>query len=289
MKAHEYHQIRAWSASSNEDYLADPTRYFLCHVERSMERSAPTQETEVGLGCHALVLEGAEAYEKAVAIWRGGLTKEGEHSMRRGTNAWKAFEAEARKAGKAIVSETDNDTIEAMATALHGHADARKLLFDLPGLAEHTLQWAVNGWSCKARLDRYLRAQRVIVDLKTTSADNFADVMRQAATLGYHRKAEWYMRGHLACYGEPARAFLFVSVRSHAPHHVWVWRFDSDWETAARIEVDEIVAGIQSRMESGDWRPRECHGLQVASPPLYLMRSETRDEVDRRRREEFAA
>lgn len=292
MNETDYHALPGLSHGLLEDLIASPSLFHGRHIARTIPRWEGSDETELGAALHQLVLEGPEVFEARTAVWRGGYTKatkkgeEPKHTMRRGTAAYAEFEESAK--GKTIVSATDLDAIEKMATALHANRQSRPLLFDLPGRPEESLQWTIplgDGAEipCRARLDRHLHDARIIVDLKTTAALTFDDVRRQAIKLGYHRKAEWYRRGYLASTGENAREFLFVSVRSSAPHDVWVWTIDSETESIAEVEVDLALDDYRARMIVGDWSPNECAAVHQIGARPYEVSDRVREELERRR------
>lgn len=274
MNAVDYHAHKALSHSMLEDLIEGPDVYYGRHLAEALgdkERVLPAREatdaTELGTSLHRLVLEGYDAYEANTAIWRGGPTEKGEHSMRRGTNFHKAWEK--KNAGRTQISEPDHHAVQAMASALHANPTARTLLFDRDGEPEHTLTWSADGRDCKCRLDRLLVSHRAIVDLKTTAMLSFDAVVRQAYDFGYHRKAEWYQRGYFANFGEQPREFYFITVRSAKPYRVWVWRVDAIGEQAAAIEIDMAIVDLKRREESGDWEPEESRGVVYAPMPRF--------------------
>lgn len=291
MNFHDYLSLDALSASALEDVIepnGSPSIYYGRHIARHLgDRAATlpprewTDATELGTALHSLVLEGPEAYEERTAVWRGGKTTTGEHTMHRGTNAYKAFEAAARARYQTIISESDHETVQAMAAALYAHDDARRLLFDWPGEAEVSVEFDQNGVACKARFDRVLPERDIIVDLKSAMTTATTKLERQATDLGYARKAEWYRRAYLANYGRPLRAFVFVSVPSCKPYtDVVAWSFDAQAESIAALEIDRALADLVARLQSGDWRPKRCRDIQTVGRPLWSIDSEIRDRME---------
>lgn len=283
----EYHAIRALSHSALESYFeGGPALYFGRHLaaetdDRWCPPRPPTDEMAIGSALDFLVTEGLEKYERSVAIWRGGKTRDGKDSVRRNTIAYKEFEDDARAEGRTIISESDHHTVQGMAAALHSNDTARKLFFERPGESQHPLRWELpDGRPCKALLDRLVRP--VIVDLKTTHCQTFEQVVRQAYSYGYHRKADWYRRGYFANFGETPRDFLFVSVRSCRPYLVWVWRVDPLGEEVAQIEIDMALDDIAKRQETDDWEPMESKGVVFAEMPPWSVSSKVKTEIERR-------
>lgn len=283
----EYHAIRALSHSALESYFeGGPALYFGRHLAEETDPRwcpprPPTDEMELGTALDALITQGIGEYERRIAVWRGGKTRDGKDSVRRNTIAYKEFEDDARAEGRTVISESDHHTVQGMATALYENVTARKLLFERDGLAQHKLEWTLSdGRPCKALLDRLVRP--VIVDLKTTHCQTFEQVVRQAYSYGYHRKADWYRRGYFANFGEAPRDFLFVSVRSCRPYLVWVWHVDPLGEEVAQIEIDFALADIAAREASGDWEPNESKGVVFAEMPHFLVSSKVKAEMERR-------
>lgn len=283
----EYHAIKALSHSALESYFeGGPSLYFGRHLaEQTDPRWCPPLESTgfaLGTALDKLVLTGQESYDASIAIWRGGKKARGdETTMRRNSIAYKEFEDDARHEGRTIISEPDHHTVQAMAGALYENRTARQLLFDRDGFAQHKFEWDLaDGRRAKALLDRLVRP--VIVDLKTTQCVTFEQVVRQAYSLGYHRKADWYRRGYFANFGETPKDFLFVSVRSCRPYLVWVWRIDPLGEQVAQIEIDMCLADLAARDGSGDWEPAESKGVVFAEVPHYLISSKVKAEIERR-------
>lgn len=279
MNEADYHRDASLSHSKIEDFIRSPSVYYGRHVAQPRTIAAwdGTDETMLGSATHALVLEGQDVFERKFAIWKGGPTEKGEHSMRAGTNAHKSFLVECQANRQQVITTKQLDAAQAMATALHDHHEARELLFNWRGEPEVTLTWETDlDGRCKARLDRLCRDYRAIIDLKTFSADNFPALEKQAAGLGYHRKVDWYSRGYFQSFGETPDHFFFVGVRSVAPHDVFIWELTPDAEAIAKIEIDIALEGIRACKASGDWSPMESRAVQRVDVPLWAMSAAAR-------------
>lgn len=280
MNADEYHAMPAISHGKLEDAIANPELYFARHIERSIPMEA-SPEMNIGSGLHLMVLEGTDAFEARTAIWKGGVTKRGTPTTSKNSNDYRDFLADA-EANKLLVLDADDvATIIAMHNALYNNRDARTLLFDWEGPTEHTLTWKRDEWDCKARLDKFVPDRHLPIDLKSTNAMDYAGVVRQAAKLGYHRKAAWYREGVMASTGRAPDDFVFVSVRNEPPHTVWTWAFDTEAALLGEIEINHAFNDVISRMASGIWYPRESSGVQYASVPRYLFTQAALDELER--------
>jgi hypothetical protein len=291
---HDYHALPSLSHGKLEDLIADPTLFHGRHIARTIPPWEGSDETELGAALHKLVLEGSEEYARSVAVWCGGLV-EGKrkndpphHSMRRGTNAYKAWEAEQSAHGRSTIVDVDaHGQVLALEMELMGDPDSRALL-TAEGPTEHTLTWSVplgDGTEipCKARLDKLWTDADVIVDLKTTRCATLEEHRKQAIKLGYHRKADWYRRGYLASTGRLARAFLFVSIRTVHTPVVWVWQFDGEVEAVAEIQIDMALDDYRTRTLAGDWTQIEQHNVRTLGIRPYEIPESVREEMERRR------
>lgn len=290
MTEDEYHGRPGLSASRLEDLIQSPSLFHGRYITGEIKRREDTDETRLGSAAHLLVLEGQERFDSRIAVWRGGPVKGGKkgeeprRSMSKNTESYREWSEENK--GRIILDQNDIDTVEQMATALHANGQARELLFERPGKTEHTLTWTIpliSGESeipCKARLDK-LCDDGWIVDLKTTGAMTDEAIRKQAVSLGYHRKAEWYKRGYFATHATNSGPFLFVYVRTSPPFDVWVKFFDADAEAIAAIEIDLALDDYRARTISGDW----AQARSRQAWPMSIKPYEYSDEVASRLQE----
>lgn len=283
MKASDYHAISAFSHGRIEDFIENPALYYGRYISKEIPQSDDTAASLIGTGLHLLVLEGSSEFDARTAVWKGGFTKKGEPTMSKNSSEYKSFNEESTKSGRIVLDQEQVDTIQAMANALYANRTARKALFDWDGPTEHSLLWKQDGWDCKARLDKFIPERNLPLDLKSTFAMHYDQVVAQAYNLGYHRKDAWYRKACTACNGVPPDDFLFVSVRSAPPHSVWTWSFDTEVAIVGEIEIDMALREIIARMESGDWEPKESHAVQVARVPSYKYSQAVLDELERRK------
>lgn len=282
MNAAEYRAHHALSHSQIEDFIRSPALYLGRHVEKSLPPSVDTEATEIGSAMHALALEGREAFDRMVAIWRGGTTKDGRPTTNRSSTAYKEW-----KAANADKIELDTDADELIAEMLHAlrsHNDAADLLWTLPGESEKSLFWRdIHDVEARCRLDRVIPSHDVIVDIKTARDVTPKGRAKCIAERGYDRKAEWYRRGYVANYGRPLREFLLVWVCTDAlatkRDRVVVSRIGPISESLAALEIDRAVADIVKRRESGDWRPTYCIDVQTDERAAWAIDRELLQEA----------
>lgn len=284
----DYLAIDALSSGAVGDLLESPSLYYGRHLAAKRGDTAhvlahgTSDATERGSAFHALVLEGDEVYADRIAVWRGGPTEKGVHSTHRGTKYYKQdWEPAQREAGRTIIDADDDAVVQLMRYGVQAHPDANRLLYELPGVAEATFLFELRGMPCKARPDRTLFELDTIVELKTAASTAEKAIERQAAELGYHRKAEWYRRAYLECTGRPLREFIFVSVPSLPPYEdVVTWTSIPLAETVASLQVDRALDDLVDRLASDDWRPRRCRDIQAVGLPLWAIDDDIRNQLE---------
>jgi hypothetical protein len=181
-------RLMARSALHYYDALQDPTDY------DSLAR-------RIGRGTHALVLG------QPVVVFRG--------AVRRGKE-WDAFRLE--HAGEEILNETEYERSHRIASAIHNHDDAKRLLFG-PGVQlEKHLAWTLDGRACSSRPDAF--THDTVAELKTARTCEPDKFIRDAQRSGYHAQLSFYMAA-LESFGivKPQNAVI-ISVESERPHSV---------------------------------------------------------------------
>lgn len=216
-----------------------------------------------GRALHALVLEGAAAFERGFVVKPEGLslsTKEGK--------AWKA------EVGlRTVLSAEDGARVRGMARSLLSH-DTASAFLEAPGLSEASIRWDEQDESgqrlpCKARLDRVcaLTGETFIVDVKTTAEDvRLAPFSRYAGKYGLFTQALWYSRGAAAVAGPRDRTFVFLAVESDPPHGVMAYTPGSDELADAAIELQRALEVYREARRIQSW-PGYPLGLQILTAP----------------------
>jgi hypothetical protein len=282
MNERDYHAHHALSHSQIEDFIRSPGLYYGRHVSRELPPSADTEATSVGSAMHAVALEGREAFNTKVAIWRGGVTKDGKPTTSRNSTAYKDWKTENED--RIELDEDGDELVAEMLDALRSHKDACELLWGLEGEPEKSLFWRDRqDIEARCRLDRVIPSFDVIVDIKTARDVTPKGRATCIAERGYDRKAEWYRRGYVANYGRPLRDFflIWVCTAPTATKHdrVVVSRIGAISESLASLELDRAVASIVKRRESGDWRPDYCIDVQTDERAPWAMDRELLQEA----------
>jgi PDDEXK-like domain of unknown function (DUF3799) len=204
------------------------------------------REYDLGHAVHTLVLgAGPEPVEVA---------GDGKNPDAWQTNTTKDKVAKFRTEGKVPLRPSDYDAAVAMATAVHDHPLARKLL--AAGQPERTLIWRdqATGVLCRAKAD-WLRPDG-IVDLKTTESAAPDALSKAAHNHGYAIQAPFYLRGFRALDVDraigPVPFFVHVAVEKEPPYLVHVNQLTEraiawgDRQVSAALEIyrDCTASGI---------------------------------------------
>lgn len=77
------------------------------------------------------------------------------------------------------------------------------------------------GLPCKARIDLHVPDERIIVDVKTTSARSQTDFVANCYRYEYDRQAAYYLDGYQRA-GGIADLFLLIGIQKQKPHNRYV-------------------------------------------------------------------
>lgn len=214
-----YDAIEAVNFSTLKHMGRSPAHYHAKLLESEPEQ---TDALILGRAVHVAVFE-PEKFKSAFVRWQGG---------RRAGKDWEAFKAEFRS--RDILRDEDYQLCLDLSSAARRDATAAKYLTS--GRGEVTMVWrherpaleTLPGWSmlCKGRVD-FLSVEGAICDLKTTKDASPAAFGRQAASLGYHVQAAWYVDGHEAATGQRL-PFVVVAVEKSSPYIVQVYELPED-------------------------------------------------------------
>lgn len=228
-------------------------------------RENPRQQTDsmlLGSVTHKLVLEPESfADEFVIEPVCDKRTKDGKA-------AYKAF-LDSLGDGLTAVPPDVYDTAKAMAAAVKAHPVAAKLLTD--GKPEESYFWEQDGIKCSCRPD-WLRADGLVVDLKTTKDASPDGFQKSAYNFRYYVQAWWYIHG-LKLLGIDATEFIFIAVESTAPYTVSVYAADDLFFKLGEIEAMQDFETYKDCMKSENWygyeKEPEIHSLSV---PDWLVR-----------------
>ena len=254
MEHSEYNALPGLSNSGMKDLMVSPLRFWYWHVRPDREERPPTPEMVVGSALHCAVIEPDKfdaryAYAvdeddfpgclRTIEDIRGWIRDKGdapagtrkdaliEHALRIDPEVLildrEKAKAEARNAGKAILSKDDWRCVEGAAAALREEPLVQKML--ATGEPEVMMAGEYDGVPIKGLLDWV--APELILDLKTFGQRGGKTIDRAITDaifyFGYYRQAYLYsvLRGWPDWNGDVVMAF----VENEPPHEVRIRRF----------------------------------------------------------------
>ena len=222
----------------------------------------PTPAMEIGTALHALSLDGEDAFNGAYIKKPDGIklnTKEGRE--------WK--EGVGRKKVLAAGGKDDPwGSVQGMAKSLQRLAWFDPDQKDYIKHNELSIYWEEHGVSCKARLDRVLIDEGIVLDLKTTDSVDPELFTKKVVSLGYDFQAAYYARAAEVAYGKPFR-FIFVAVERKAPYTVDLFEVTPDMMTEGAFKVEKALKLYAECDKSGEWPNREPVIRQLEYPGWY--------------------
>jgi len=222
----------------------------------------PTPAMEMGTALHALSLDGEDAFNGAYIKKPDGIklnTKEGRD--------WKA--GVGRK--KVLASGGKDDpwgSVLGMAKSLERLAWFDSKQEDYIKYNEVSIYWEEHGVNCKARLDRVLIDEGIVLDLKTTDSVDPELFTKKVVSLGYDFQAAYYARAAEVAYGKPFK-FIFVAVERKAPYTVDLFEVTPDMMQEGLYKVEKALKTYAQCQGSGEWPNREPVIRQLDYPGWY--------------------
>lgn len=201
----------------------------------------------MGTMLHAAMQNGND-WTKAYAIRPEGIDRR----TKAGKDAYAAWLATVPVGATILESATDASTVllvEEMRRSIMSHTLGRTLATHT---GESEVMIALYGRKC--RIDKVCRlgdgTPAMLVDWKTTIDASPAGFARSVAKYGYHQQAAWYTDLAERHFGKRL-PFVFVAVKSAAPHSVGVYQLMPDQLEAARTINEGIVASYAKWLENG--------------------------------------
>ena len=254
----DYRREDGVNQSSLKKILDSPAHYQAALKSKMI----PTPAMEMGTALHCLSLDGSEAFDRQYIKKPDGIrlnTKEGKE--------WK--ESVGRK--KVLSSGGKDDpwgSVQGMA------AELAKLAWFDPSQADYikhnevSVYWEDRGVNCKARLDRLMIEEGIILDLKTTDSVDPEAFMKKAINLGYDFQAAYYTRAAMAAYDKPFR-FIFAAVERKAPYTVDLCEVSPDMMHEGFYKVEKALDLYAKCDKSGEWPTKEPVIRQLEYPGWY--------------------
>ena len=232
------------AAGVNVSALKDLARSPL-HYRYAKDNPKPTSAAmTLGTAAHCATLE-PERFAEAFAVWTGG---------RRAGAEWESFNRAAAALGKAVLTEDEHDTAQAIAAAVRGTPEA--MVYLRRGEAEVSMAWHHDNPAMllKGRVDwlTVVDGCDVLVGLKTTRDLRPRKFAAQAADLCYHWQWAYYADGFERIAGRKPLVVEIV-VESAAPHAVAVYRIPEHVLERGRQEYRDALEQLARCEASGVW------------------------------------
>lgn len=272
-----YHQDRGSLSVSGAKLLLPPS----CPAKfREYQDNPPKPKRVYDFGhlAHRIVLgDGPKFAVLDPAVH--GLKKDGTPAdSPRATAGWKAAEAEAREAGLIPVSIDEWSVAEAMAEKVAEHPATAELFTS--GTAEVSLYSTdpQTGVRLRGRCD-WLTEDGLIVDYKTSTTANPAELERKFWALGYHMQADWYRSLVIACGLHPNPRFVFVVQEKTPPYVVTPVEYDDEAMFEARRLNRQAIDTYVHCLATGEW-PSYAVGTVTISLPRFALRDGIQADAD---------
>lgn len=254
----DYRREEGANQSSLKKILDSPA-----HYQAALKfKMIPTPAMEMGTALHCLSLDGEKAFNAGYIKKPDGIklnTKEGKE--------WK--EGVGRK--KVLGSGGKDDpwgSVQGMAGELAKLAWFDASQEDYIKHNEVSIYWDWHGVKCKARLDRVLVEEGIVLDLKTTDSVDEEAFMKKVVNLGYDFQAAYYAKAAEEAFGKPFR-FIFVAVERKAPYTVDLFEASPDMMAESMYKAEKAIKTLAACNNSGLWPNKEPSIRQLDYPGWY--------------------
>lgn len=267
----DYRREEGCNQSSLKKILDSPA-----HYQAALKlKMIPTPAMEMGTALHCLTLDGQAAFSNGYIKKPDGIrlnTKEGKE--------WK--EGVGRK--KVLSAGGKDDPWG----AVHGmDASLRRLAWFDPEQKDYiknnevSIYWDWSGVKCKARLDRVMIEEGLVLDLKTTDSVDPEQFTKKVVNLGYDFQAAYYAKAAEQAYGKPFR-FIFVAVERKAPFTVDLFEVTPDMMEEGMRKCEMAISRFAECTASGEWPNREPVIRNLDYPGWYnrVTLEKTHEEED---------
>lgn len=254
-----YHASPAISRSKL--MLLDKSPYHFWHevLSGEAEKKEATPAMKVGSLFHTLLLEPAKFDDEYLIITQKTMPT-------KGTNPYNLVMEEAQ--GRTVLTREQFDKTKAMADATRKHEIVSTLLDE--AAFEQSIFWTdeETGLQFKTRPDIW--AEKMIVDLKTTSDASINSFVRSAFNYGYYLQAGMAFEACKAI-GKPFEMFVILACEKEAPHVPAVFMMDDE---ALQFGIDQFTSykkRLKKCLETNTW---PGYVVQELSVPKYAVVNE---------------
>ena len=253
-----YRKEPGLNQSSLKKILDSPAHYQAALKQRMI----PTPAMEMGTALHALSLDGEEAFN-------GSYVKKPE-DVKLTTKEGKEWKASIGR--KKVLNTGGKDdpwgSVQGMAKSLRRLAWFDPDQEDYIKHNEVSIYWDWSGTRCKARLDRVLVKEGIVLDLKTTDSVDPEIFQKKVVGLGYDFQAAYYAKAAEVAFGKPFR-FIFVAIERKAPYTVELFEVTPDMMLEADHKCALALSTYRRCEASGEWPNREPVIRQLEYPGWY--------------------
>lgn len=233
------------------------------HYKYLLANPKESNALTLGTATHVAVLE-PERYGNDYAIWE---QRQPNGNLRpRNGNTWEAFKS--ANEDKTIITADEHALSMTMQKAVRANTDAMRYLET--GDPEVTMQWDIEPFQCKGRLDWLTTVDGwpVLVGLKTARDCRHFIFGSAAAKLGYHLQWAYYYDAYKQITGREARVVEIV-VESAPPHAVAVYSISDDILWQGRDEYLALLKLLGECKDKNEWPGPEV-GEQVLTLPSWV-------------------
>ena len=254
----DYRRQEGVNQSSLKKILESPAHYQAALKQKFL----PTPAMEMGTALHCLSLDGEAAFNGAYVKKPEGLslaTKEGK--------AWKA-EAGRKKVLNTGGKDDPWNSVMGMDKSLRRLEWFDPSQKDFIKHNEVSIYWEDFGLQCKARLDRVLIEEGIVLDLKTTDSVEPEIFTKKVVGLGYDFQAAYYARAAEKAFGKPFK-FIFVAIERKAPYTVDLFEVTDEMMEEGVYKVEKALKTYAVCDESDQWPNREPMIRKLEYPSWY--------------------
>ena len=253
---YEYRREEGENQSSLKKILDSPAHYQAAKAVKLI----PTPAMEIGTALHCKTLDGDKAFDRQYAKKPEGLSL--------ATKAGKEWKAElGRKKPLACGGKDDPwGSVQGMDESLKRLAWFDPDQKDYIKYNEVSIYWDWNGVKCKARLDRVMVEEGIVLDLKTTDSVDPDTFAKKVVNLGYDFQAAYYAKAAEAAYGKPFK-FIFAAVERKAPYTVDLFEVTDSMMEEGLVKCEMALHQWKQCQAAGLWPNREpkIHSLDYPS------------------------
>lgn len=186
------------------------------------------------------------------------------------TRSSKPYKTATEEHGGIVLLQNEEHAVRSMIDAVTNHEQARKILDG--AISETSWSYEIGGFPCKCRPDILREDIRLMADLKTAADPSEDAFVRQAAALGYHRQAAFY----LAAFPEIDK-FLWIVVGSTEPFDCYCYVMDSESIEIGDDQVRRFIWKLGMRRAVNDWTEWESRSIRRIELPAWYKRKEMAD------------